>query len=298
MALIFVLVDGVGLAPFGPNNPVARGLPQLARFFGVPLTDTLQIETPALLARPVDATLGVPGLPQSGSGHTAIYGGFNAAAVNGRHQPSYPTVAMRAQLAQHNLLMAAQRQGARVAWANAYLPGYAEAVAQRRQRHTAGTWAALHAGLELRGIEDLLAGTALSWDVSQQLARTRPAVQMLPEIAPEAAGERLVRLAQTHELVAFETYLPDLAGHDRIGMAVADALLLVDGLLAGVLQARAAEDTLVVTSDHGNSEDTTTRIHTRNPVPLLAAGPAAGAFMPVQAIDGFMPALLDALQGG
>ncbi|MDP9315955.1 MAG: metalloenzyme [Chloroflexota bacterium] len=297
MALIFVLIDGVGLAPSGPQNPVACGLPQLARFLGVPLTDTLLIETTGLLARPVDATLGVPGLPQSGSGHTAIYGGFNAAAANGRHQPSYPTIAMRAQLAQHNLLLEAQKQGARVAWANAYLPGYPEAVTQRRQRHTAGTWAALQAGLTLRGIEDLLAGSALSWDVSQQLARMRPGATMLPEIAPEVAGARLVRLARTHDLVAFETYLPDLAGHNRIGISVADALALVDGLLAGVLHARAAEDTLVVTSDHGNSEDTTTRIHTRNTVPLLAFGPAAGAFVPVQAIDGIAPALLNALQG-
>ncbi len=295
MALIFVLIDGVGLAPAGPNNPVARGLPQLTRLLGVPLTDTLQIESADLIAWPVDATLGVPGLPQSGSGHTAIYGGFNAAQANGRHQPSYPTIAMRAQLAQNNLMLAAHKQGARVAWANAYLPGYMEAVAQRRQRHTAGTWAALQAGLALRDIEDLLAGTALSWDVSQQLAHTRLGATLLPQIAPEAAGERLVRLARTHDLVAFETYLPDLAGHERIGISVADALLLVDGLLAGVLQARSAEDTLVVTSDHGNSEDTTTRIHTRNAVPLLAVGPTASAFVSVQAIDSIMPALLAAL---
>lgn len=297
MALIFVLIDGVGLAPPGPTNPVASGFPQLTRFLGLPLTDTLLVETAHLLARPVDATLGIPGLPQSGSGHAAIYGGFNAAASNGRHQPSYPTIAMRAQLAQHNMFWMAKQHGAKVAWVNAYLPGYTEAIAQRRQRHTAGTWAALQAELALRGVDDLLAGTAVSWDVTQQLARTRPGATLLPEIAPEAAGERLSHLARSHDLVAFETYLPDLAGHDRINLSVTDALALVDGLLAGVLASRAAEDTLIVTSDHGNSEDTTTRIHTRNPVPLLAIGPAAGAFAPVRSIDGILSAMSTVLRG-
>ena len=146
MALIFVMIDGVGLAPTGPHNPVAEGMPRLMDLLDGPLTDALHIETANLRVVPIDATLGLPGLPQSGSGHAAIYG-FNAAAFNGRHQPSYPTIAMREYLSQQNLFQSAQTQGARVVWANGYLPGYLEVVAQRRLRHTAGTWAAMQAGL-------------------------------------------------------------------------------------------------------------------------------------------------------
>lgn len=295
MALIFVLIDGVGLAPVGPNNPVARGFPQLTRVLGMPLTDQLSVTTATMRAAPIDATLGVAGLPQSGSGHTAIYGGFNASAFNGRHQPSYPTIAMRAQLGEQNMLGAALAAGCRVAWANAYLPGYDAAVTGRRLRHTAGTWAALHAGLPLRGMAELRAGLALSWDITQSLARTRPGAEDVPLITPEAAGGRLARLARSHDLVAFETYVPDLAGHERIPVSLDDALTTVDGLIAGVLAERDAGDTLVLTSDHGNSEDMTTRIHTRNPVPLIAIGPAADVFASVTALDGLMPALLAAL---
>lgn len=295
MALIFVMIDGVGLAPAGAENPVARGFPQLSRALGMPLTDALAVALPTVHAAPIDATLGMPGLPQSGSGHAAIYGGFNASALNGRHQPSYPTIAMRAQLTQHNLFSAALQAGQRVIWANAYLPGYDAAVEGRRLRHTAGTWAALQAGLPLRGLDELRAGLAVSWDITQELARTRPDAQDLPLIAPEQAGARLARLARDAELVAFETYLPDLAGHARIPITLDAALAAVDGLVAGLLAARHAADTLVLTSDHGNSEDRSTRIHTRNPVPLIALGPAATALAAVTALDELVPALLRAL---
>jgi hypothetical protein len=296
MALIFVLIDGVGLAPAAPHNPVVTSLPRLTRFLGVPLTDTLRIATPTLHAAPIDATLGMPGLPQSGSGHSAIYGGFNAAVFNGRHQPSYPTVAMREYLAKHNLFRSARQLGARVAWANGYLPGYDEAVTRRKLRHTAGTWSALHADLELRGLDQLMVGTALGWDITHAILRMRLGTNDLPLITPEAAGSRLAALARDCDLVAFETYLPDLAAHQRLDISVETALTLVDGLVAGILEQRHDADTLILTSDHGNSEDITTRIHTRSPVPLIVVGPATRHFAQVRAIDGLAAAILAALQ--
>lgn len=297
MALIFVMVDGLGLGPAGAQNPVPGSMPWLARTLDAPLDPDLRAGTSNLFAAPIDATLGVPGLPQSGSGHTAIYGGYNAAVTNGRHQPSYPTIAMREELRRRNLLSAAQQQGATVAWANAYLPGYTGAVERRHLRHTAGTWSALYAGLELRGLADLLAGTAVSWDIDQSLARTRPGCQELARIEAQEAGRRLASLAHEHALVAFETYLPDLAGHERVPFTPSAALRLVDGLIEGAVTAKHPEDTLVVTSDHGNAEDAGTRVHTRNPVPLIALGPVAPVFAAVRAIDGVMAAILEGLRG-
>jgi hypothetical protein len=235
-------------------------------------------------------------LPQSGTGHTAIYGGFNAAALNGRHQPSYPTIAMRAVLQQHNLLSAAMTAGHRVAWANGYLPGYRQAVEGRHLRHTAGTWSALGAGLDLRGLDQLIAGTAVSWELTQAMARTRPGCSDLPVVDAADAGARLLKLADEYDLVAFETYLPDLAGHGRLAISPREALRLVDRMLAEVLRSKRPTDTLVVTSDHGNVEDATTRIHTRHPVPLLAYGPAAAIFQQVGSIDQIMAAILEGLR--
>ncbi|MDQ2998229.1 MAG: aminotransferase class I/II-fold pyridoxal phosphate-dependent enzyme, partial [Chloroflexota bacterium] len=53
-----------------------------------------------MLFKAIDATLGVDGLPQSGTGQTALLAGFNAAALHGRHQPHVPPVALRALLAE------------------------------------------------------------------------------------------------------------------------------------------------------------------------------------------------------
>lgn len=296
MAILFVMVDGVGLAPAGDDNPVASEMQGLAAILGVALDERFRIVTPGIHAAPIDATLGVPGLPQSGSGHTAIYGGFNAAALNGRHQPSYPTIAMRAVLQQYNLLSAARTASHRVVWANGYLPGYAQAVEHRHLRHTAGTWSALGAGLDLRGLDQLMAGTAVSWELTQAMARTRPGCSGLPVVDAADAGARLLRLAGEYDLVAFETYLPDLAGHGRLAMSPREALRLVDRMLAQILRSKRPADTLVMTSDHGNVEDATTRIHTRNPVPLLAYGPAAAMFQQVGSIDQIMAAILEGLR--
>jgi len=295
MATIFVLVDGFGLAPAGPDNPVAGHMPLLERLLGMPLTEHLHVSEPRCYAAPIDATLDVPGLPQSGTGHTSIYGGFNAATFNGRHQPSYPTQAMRARLTERNILGIVQEHGRSVIWANAYLPGYGDAIVQRRLRHTAGTWAALQVGLRLRGHDDLLAGDALSWDLTQAIARERPDCADLPLITPAEAGTRLVHIAADVDLVAFETYLPDLAGHHRLAWTVSQVVAMIDAFLHAAVVALRPTDTLVVVSDHGNAEDTTTRVHTRNPVPLLVWGARTSAFTQVTSIDGIMDAILSSI---
>jgi len=292
MAYIIVLIDGVGLAAASTTNLVATGMPQLVHVLGQPLAAQLRIERADLLAKGIDATLGLPGLPQSGSGHAAIWGGFNAALSNGRHQPSYPTIAMRERLREQNLFKAARALGLRVAWANAYLPGYMDAIEQRRIKHTAGTWAALQADLPLRGVADAQAGTALTWDLTQHMARTRAGAALLPAITPAVAAGRLHTLARTHDLVAFETYLPDLAAHSRLAISLAHTLTIVDAFAAHLIEHRAGEDSIVITSDHGNSEHSASTTHTRNPVPLIVAGPAATHFQNVQSIDQIAPTLL------
>jgi phosphopentomutase len=52
----------------------------------------------------------------------------------------------------------------------------------------------------------------------------------------------------------------------------------LDGLIGGALAALRPEDTLLLTSDHGNVESIAAPTHTRNPVPLLVVGPAAPVF--------------------
>jgi 2,3-bisphosphoglycerate-independent phosphoglycerate mutase len=294
MSLLFLFVDGIGLAPAGPDNPLASAdTPALHSLLGGPLTAEAVQEREGLLLRPIDANLGVEGLPQSGTGHTALLGGFNAAALHGRHQPHFPPVALRPRLAQENIFTMAHGQGRRAAFANLFGPNYWVALAAGKLRRSASVIAAEGAGVRLRTIEDFQAGRAVCWDVTGILLQHRE-----PEITPVApltAGAALAGLAHDHELVFFETFLPDLAGHDRLAITLPEALTLVDALIGATLAAMRPTDTLLVTSDHGNAESIVLRTHTRNPVPLLAVGPQALTFASVEDIAGIAGAIVHGL---
>jgi len=297
MTIVFVFLDGVGLAPAGPANPLStEPSPRLRALLGGPLTLEQAREGPGLLLRPIDAALGVPGPPQSGTGHVALLAGVNAPALHGRHQPNFPPVALRPLLAERSLLRRASLAGLPVAFANAFTPGYWRAVEARRIRRSASVIAAEGAGVRLRDLDDLHAGRALSWDITGEAVVAHGEGEGFAPLTPAAAGAVLAGLARDHALVFFECFLPDLAGHGRLGPGgPARAVELVDGLLGGLLDARAPGDTLLVTSDHGNLEDAGSSVHSDAPVPLLAVGPAAPAFAGVERIDQVADAILAVL---
>jgi 2,3-bisphosphoglycerate-independent phosphoglycerate mutase len=298
MPILFVFLDGVGLAPSGPHNPLAAApTPRLRALLGGPLTVEQVQRSPDLLLHPIDAALGVEGLPQSGTGHVALLAGVNAPALHGRHQPNFPPVALRPTLAERSLCRRAREAGHSVAFANVFTPGYWQALEARRLRRSASVIAAEGAGLKLRTLDDLRAGQALSWDITGQGLHARDEAADIAPITPEEAGARLAALAREHDLVFYECSLPDLAGHERLGPGgVAEVLARIDGLIDGILAAREPATTLLITSDHGNIEDSSTRVHTLAPVPLLVAGPATPGFAAVRRIDQVAEAVLEALQ--
>jgi hypothetical protein len=341
MSLIFIFIDGVGLAPAGPDNPLADAeTPALRALLGGPLTieqagdwglRTRDWEPhtfsqspipnpqypPPLLFKAIDATLGVEGLPQSGTGQTALLAGVNAAELHGRHQPHVPPVALRPLLAERNILRRVVARGGRATFANPFGPGYWQAVAARRIRRSASVIAAEGAGLRFRTGDDLRNGWAVSWDVTNAAMRAREIDA--PLVVPAQAGANLARLAHDHDLVFYESFLPDMAGHGRltnderrttddrprttgdtsteinahssfvlrpwsVEEQIQYAMQLLDGLIGGALAALRPQDTLLVSSDHGNVESLSAPTHTRNPVPLLVVGPAALAFEVAQSI--------------
>jgi hypothetical protein len=292
---LLLFLDGVGLAPAGPGNPLsAVPMPRLQALLGGPLVlDTVRQED-GLCCRPVDACLGVPGLPGSATGQTALFTGVNAAALAGEHLPDYPTRALREVIAERSVLKQAADGGARVTLANAYSERYWALVRDTPRRLSASTLTMMACGAPFRTLADLLAGQAVMWDLTNEVAVSHFGYD-LPLVDAAEAGRRLAALAAAHDLVLFESFLTDLAGHGRIEAGW--VLPRLDAFLGGVLDARSADTTLVMCSDHGNLEDTGRRIHTTNPVPLLAVGPRAGDFRAATAITDVAPAILAGLNG-
>ncbi len=269
-----IFVDGIGIGEDDPmiNPVVAADTPVLDAVLGRNLAGfDAPFRHNGAFVVPTDATLGLPGLPQSATGQTALLTGINAAAVAGRHVTAYPTKALRAVLTDHNLFRQVQAMGLTAALANTYTPHYFQAVEQRQLRHAAITFSALAAGVRLRDLDDLRAGRSIFHDLTN--ARLRTWGYDVPPRTPRESGEVLGRLSRDYHFTLFEFFLSDLAAHHRIPLAPAEAVAMVDALIGGVLETAALDETLVlVVSDHGNLEDTRAPAHTRNAVPTILMG--------------------------
>ncbi len=293
MSLLFLFIDGIGLGPDTASNPFATAsIPAFTELAGGGLVQGIAQRDAGRLVKGIDATLGVPGLPQSATGQTTLFTGVNAARAAGFHIPAFPIKPLTTILARFSVLKRAKALGCRVTSANAYSEAYWQ---RKRPRHSASSLAIMAAEIPFRTTRNLLDGEAVYWDITHEVARATYAPE-LPLISPEQAGRNLGRLLTTHDLVLYETFLPDLVGHRRLPWPPEKALQRLDGLLRGVLDALPADATLLVTSDHGNLEDMSTRAHTYNPVPLIVYGPDAPAFANITDLTGVTPTILNALR--
>jgi 2,3-bisphosphoglycerate-independent phosphoglycerate mutase len=207
-SVIFVFLDGVGLGPADASNPFwSADMPTLRQLLGGPLVDGVQAngreQDVPVLCRGIDATLGMPGLPQSGSGQTALFTGVNAAEVAGTHVFAFPTERLRRVIAEYSILKQAVERGLRATLANAYSDGYWSWVEEKRRgRHSATTLTNMAAGLPFRTFKDLQDGRAVYWDITHEIARE----SFYPDLDPIPAGEagrRLARLAREYHLVLY-----------------------------------------------------------------------------------------------
>ncbi len=269
--VLFWFVDGLGLGPAEPDNPLLRAsAPNLRALLGGPVcAASFPVCNGRCAAVALDATLGVPGRPQSGTGQVALLTGCNAAALEGRHVPGFPTVRLRAVLQQQNLFLRLRVRGLPVALANAYPPGYLAAA----RRRGAFVLAAQSAGLRLRDLDDLRAGEAVAADLTGEglAARGHP----VDVVTPEEAGRRLAALASRHAFTAFEFFALDLASHGRWPATVPQVMEALDRAVGAALAHLDPQaDLLVLTSDHGGAESPDGN-HTTNPVPLIAVGRGA-----------------------
>jgi hypothetical protein len=302
MRILLLFFDGWGL---GANDPAVNPfltapMPVLRELFdGVMPTSPL---LPSPLRRgvggeiiPTDATLGVDGLPQSATGQTALFTGVNAPRAIGEHLGPYPNDALREIIARDNLLKRLTTAGCRVAFANAYPPLFFARLARNKARRSATSYVVQTAGVRYRDIDDLRAGRAVSAFVTNKLWRDYGAD--VPLLTARDAGVNLARLAAENDFTLFEYFLTDAAGHKANPANTAHILAEADELIGGARDAsNLAETLIVITSDHGNVEDATTRSHTRNPVPTILIGAQCECIAPhIHALTNLAPALTDLL---
>ena len=300
MSVLWVFLDGVGLGPPGGANPFATTrLPAFERLAGGQrwTAEAAPVRRPRHTFVPLDATLGVGGLPQSGTGQGALFTGENAARAHGRHFGPYPPTAVRPLVETRSVFarLAARLGAERLAFANAYPERFFRAV-EVRGRWTVTTLAASAAGVRLRGAADLGAGRALAADLTGE-GWQRLLDPSLAPVSEAQAARRLLALLADHAFVLQEYFLTDKAGHSQDPARAARVLLSLDRMLGALLGGLDDADLLVVSSDHGNLEDLGTRSHTRHPVPLVAWGRGTDAFAGAASILDVTPAVVRAVLG-
>ncbi|HYE59547.1 MAG TPA: alkaline phosphatase family protein [Rhodothermales bacterium] len=250
--------------------------------------------TEAHVFTPLDATLGLDGLPQSGTGQASLYTGVNASALAGRHYGPHAPTAAYPVLASHGMWARLQDRGVtaeRLAFATAY-PERFFAYGERTGRWPTAARMARACGVRLRSEQDVRDGTAFTAEITGEAWRERLGLNV-PVHTPSEAGRLLASLAAAHTVTLYEYYDTDTVGHSRELERAAEVLARVDAFLGGLLDAFDVDRGLIlVTSDHGNLEDLSVKTHTRNPVPLVAWGTGAGAFAECQALTDVTPKLV------
>jgi hypothetical protein len=210
------------------------------------------------------------GLPQSGTGQATLFTGVNCAERVGRHFGPYPHSATHDVLDHENLFHRVQGLPAvpdgGVAFANAFPPQFFEAPSRR---WTVTTRCCAGAGVPLRDQEALRARRAVPADLTAEGWRDALQLDVSPR-TPADTAQALFDTHRSHALTLFEFFHTDKVG----------------------------QDTLVVTSDHGNLEDTRHTQHTRNPVPLLAHGWAAPHLADARTLADVTPGIVEAFRTG
>ena len=292
MSVVLFFIDGLGIGSRGISNPF-DGLADSA-----PLA-VFKNEAPSMLDGlhgvlvPTDACLGVEGRPQSASGQTTILTGVNAPALLGYHKQGFPNKALLEIIREHSLFLKLKNAGvAPITFANAYSKRFFE----ERPRWVSATTAAVEAaGLPFRTIEDLRAGRAVFQDFTNRMLIERGVD--VPFSTAEEAAEVLALIANESRFTLYEYFITDKIGHaqdmESARSVLQNLALLIRELLAHLDLTRT---TVILTSDHGNIEDLSSRNHTLNEVPTIVWGANRdGIASRIKSLADITPAIVESL---
>ncbi len=275
--VLLIFLDGVGIGekdevknpffkyPFATFENLFGGTPHLGK---------QKISKDGKFIFPIDARLGIAGIPQSGTGQVAIFTGENAAAIAGKHFGPFPYSTTIPILEKKNIFADVLKIGKKPFFANAYPKIYFDYIKRGGKRLNVTARMALASGVRLQTLEDLRNSRALSNEITN-FRWVRNLNYKLKIIKPQTAARRLIRLALRNDLTLYEFYLTDHLGHWRLKDLFQTIYRNLDSFLSEILISLPDELTLLVCSDHGNFEDISVKTHTLNPALGIAAGKGA-----------------------
>ena len=264
-SVLLFFIDGLGIGTRGPHNP-------LDNLDAVPLA-VFQNEEPQPFLDgfvvPTDARLGIEGRPQSASGQTTILTGVNAPAAVSYHKQGFPNKALLEIINNHSIFKQLSQAGVKpITFANAYTSRFFN----ERPRWVSATTAAVEAaGMKFRTIEDLCNDSAIFMDYTNRILIDRG--EQVTERTEHEAAVVLAKLVSQHRFTLYEYFITDKVGHAQdmeLARKVLQSLALFVRELLNLVDLE--RTTVILTSDHGNVEDLSSRNHTLHAVPTVVWG--------------------------
>jgi 2,3-bisphosphoglycerate-independent phosphoglycerate mutase len=265
-SVLLFFIDGLGIGTRGPFNPLDNldDATPLAVF---------QDEAPSTfldgIVVPTDPRLGVEGRPQSASGQTTILTGVNAPAHLGYHKQGFPNKPLVEIINAESIFRQLRDAGvAPITFANAYTDGFFK----ERPRWISATTAAVEAaGMRFRTVTDLRNDDAVFMDFTNRILIERGID--VAERSEEQAAEVLARIAAENRFTLYEYFITDKVGHAQDMPLARQVLTSLARFIRELLIRLDLERTAVIlTSDHGNIEDLSSRNHTLHLVPTIIWG--------------------------
>ena len=286
LKMIFVFVDGFGLGEKDASkNPVyAADTPNLDHIFAN--YDVIA----------TDASLDVPGLPQSATGQTAIFTGINAPMLLGRHLNAQPSATLKKVLNEDNLFKRLMKAGLQVTNANVYRQEYLDRMndpAEKRYKPSVSSVMTMSAGLPFRMVEEYRNGKGIYHDITGRIIVESGYDAEI--ITPKEAAHRLYSISRENDFTLFEHFMSDIIGHKMdMGLAI-EEIELLDAFVGELLKlADPEKDIIFITSDHGNIEDVSIKTHTLNKVPtIIIGGNHKSRTVKIRSLLDIMPAVLE-----
>lgn len=297
MRIIFIFIDGMGI---GENdlvkNPCAQSKIKLFNFFKTDSFPRRVLNNGVV--KPIDAQLGVQGIPQSATGQATLFTGINAAKLLNKHLSGFPNKQLREQLTEHSIHVKLKNMGKCLTFINVYRPIFFEKGPEALIRFLSVTSIAnWKADLQFFDLDHLLSEQAIYHDFTNLELIKRGF--KVPVFSAEKAGQILARASQNYDFCLYEFFKTDRAGHARDINYATQILVQLEQFIISLLNHTDLSNTLILlTSDHGNIEDLSVKTHTSNPVPLIAWGPAKDDLLAsVNSLTDVCPVLVELIDG-
>jgi hypothetical protein len=293
-----IFLDGVGIGEKDTSsNPFFK---YDFKFLNSTFGQTPHLGNPAISSAgkfifPVDANLGVEGLPQSGTGQASILCGINASEFIGKHFGPFPYSTLIPVIKEENMFTSLIKAGKKTAYVNAFPKVFFDYMKSGKKRIGTIPLSYILSGLKLKTASDVWKARALTAEITNEKWRSRLDYN-LPKIKPETAAKRLLNISSQNDFTLFEYWITDHLGHGRYKEETETQLMILDAFLYYIINNLSSDMTLLICSDHGNLEDISIKSHTRNPALTISAGKnAANLSKSIKSLVDIKTAVIDSI---